>query len=619
MAVLGRLLRQRGAISKLQLSQALQTQNHSGGRLGDILLAQGALNYLSLYQSIAQQEQCSFVKLTEDPPDAMLPQACYLHDYLRLRFLPWKKLASGVVVVATSEPASLALHAWLKEHYGKNWRCVVTSPLDIRMQIERLFSSRLTTESRAMLYVQFPHRSARRTLQWRQKLSLVFMIIAAAMAVYHHPRQMAVCMVMVFHVLYASAMLLKGTVFQVGRMAAKHRKSVPPVQTLCDKDLPVYTLLVPLYREAESLPALLASLARLHYPVAKLDIKLIIEADDDETFRAAQALRPGYHVDIIRVPVSKPRTKPKACNYGLRFARGDYLTIYDAEDRPHPDQLRASVAAFRAAPKDVVCLQARLRYFNADENMLTRLFELEYRILFRTLLPGLQALGIPLPLGGTSNHFNLKRLRALGAWDPYNVTEDADIGVRISVAGLRTQMLDSFTLEEAPITLSAWFNQRSRWIKGYMQTWCVHMRSPVKLLQEIGLTSFMGLQFFIGISCLAFLTAPIIWALSLWLLYSHGPGVPQWFGWVMWLNLCMFLVLHWQQAASVLPLKRGKRWRFIRAAIIFPVYWFLHSLASYKALWQLIFRPHYWEKTRHGLSKYVRLAGGTGKARKATV
>ena len=218
------------------------------------------------------------------------------------------------------------------------------------------------------------------------------------------------------------------------------------------------------------------------------------------------------------MPPSQPQTKPKACNFALRFARGEYLVIYDAEDRPEPDQLRKVVATFRRAPPNTACLQCRLNYFNANENWLTRMFTLDYSLWFDQVLPGLERLNMPIPLGGTSNHFRIDVLRELRAWDPFNVTEDADLGIRLTQKGYRVGVVDSTTFEEASCQAGNWIRQRSRWIKGYMQTLLVHTRRPLHLIRSTGPLGFLGFVFFIGGTVLSGLLNPIFWALYLvWL------------------------------------------------------------------------------------------------------
>ncbi len=370
------------------------------------------------------------------------------------------------------------------------------------------------------------------------------------------------------------------------------------------KKLPLYTILVPLYREANVLPALVEALRALDYPKKKLDIKLILEDDDAETVAAAEALNLDARFEIIRVPVCEPRTKPKACNYALHFARGEFLVIYDAEDRPEPDQLKKAVAAFRAAPAQIACLQARLNFFNAEENLLTTLFALDYALWFDFLLPGLDRLGVPMPLGGTSNHFRTDALRAIYGWDPYNVTEDADLGIRLSQMGYRVSTLDSTTFEEATNELGNWMRQRSRWLKGYMQTWLVHMRSPRGLLRNAGWRGFLCFQLFIGGTVLSALTSPILWALSL---LPFVPGIaplPDPFGIVVPAPVLGLLIGNslFTYLAMLGPYRRG--WLSLSPyGLAAPFYWLLISFAAYRGLLQLFTRPWHWEKTRHGTSR----------------
>ena len=297
-------------------------------------------------------------------------------------------------------------------------------------------------------------------------------------------------------VFYLGNFVFKGILVSVGgaRSADRDESIAIAARALSDDELPVFTVLVPMFREPEMLPVLAQALRELDYPLGKLDIKLVLEADDHETIEVARTLGLEGVFEVIRVPPSQPQTKPKACNFALRFARGEYLVIYDAEDRPEPDQLRKVVATFRRSPANTACLQCRLNYFNASENWLTRMFTLDYALWFDQVLPGLERLNIPIPLGGTSNHFKIDVLRELHAWDPFNVTEDADLGIRLTQKGYRVGVVDSTTFEEASCHAGNWIRQRSRWIKGYMQTFLVHTRRPLHLLRTTGPLGFLGFR-----------------------------------------------------------------------------------------------------------------------------
>jgi cellulose synthase/poly-beta-1,6-N-acetylglucosamine synthase-like glycosyltransferase len=219
---------------------------------------------------------------------------------------------------------------------------------------------------------------------------------------------------------------------------------------------------------------------------------------------------------------------------------------------------------------------------------------------FDFMLPALQRLKMPIPLGGTSNHFIKDKLVELGGWDPYNVTEDADLGIRASAYGYKISMLDSTTLEEAPLSVISWIKQRTRWIKGYMQTYIVHMRQPKMAYKSLGLIGFTAMQFFIGAPGIAFFMLPITLLATI-----HTPPLPEslyWFSNVCYANLLfnMYAILVMAVFISIY-----NKWRITLAPFIFPMYWFLHTIASFYAFWQLIFKPHYWNKTEHGMSKFV--------------
>ena len=316
---------------------------------------------------------------------------------------------------------------------------------------------------------------------------------------------------------YLGNFVFKGLLVAVGGGRSTERDVSIEIaaRALRDDELPVFTVLVPMFREPQMLPRLAESLRALDYPLGKLDIKLVLEAEDEETIAVAQTLGLEGVFEVIRVPPSQPQTKPKACNFALRFARGEYLVIYDAEDRPEPDQLRKVVETFRRAPPNTACLQCRLSYYNASENWLTRMFTLDYALWFDLVLPGLERLGIPIPLGGTSNHFKIDVLRELHAWDPFNVTEDADLGIRLTQKGYRVGVVDSTTFEEASCRAGQWIRQRTRWIKGYMQTFLVHTRRPIRCCAPPGRSGFLGFVFFIGGTVLSGLLNPIFWTLYL--------------------------------------------------------------------------------------------------------
>lgn len=600
---LGHLLLRGKLIDADQLARALAEQKRTGVRLGDILISRGLLSPLKLYVALAEQKRTPLVDLAIEPPDASLVDPALIQLYLAHRMVPWRK-QNGVLHIAAAEPEDPVI-AEIAKRFGENCRVVLATPRDIRQAIERLFTRRIEDEARLGLWRRMPEKSARR--QWRLGRYLFFAVLAEVItATAFFPQIGIPLMVGFFSLFFAGTLLFKLYLFSVGDLLRQERQENR--QELYEHDLPVYSILVPLYREARSVPGLLKALRTMDYPKHKLDIKLVVEADDLETIRAIKEAKPESYFEMIYVPPSLPRTKPKACNYALRFARGTYLTIYDAEDRPEPDQLKKAVQMFRISPADVICLQARLNYYNRKENLLTRLFSIEYGTLFNFLLPALYHLHIPILLGGTSNHIALDELRRMGAWDPFNVTEDADLGIRLAALGYRTMPLDSVTMEESPLSLRAWLLQRSRWIKGYIQTWLVYMRHPVALHRVFGATGFWGLQFFLGGSSMVYISAPFLWVLSLFWMAGALPAsitLPLPLVHLSWAVLFIGMGLQWWMAWRTV---QALQWKEMATAVrIFPVYWILHSIASARALWQLFYKPYHWDKTEHGLSKMFRM------------
>jgi cellulose synthase/poly-beta-1,6-N-acetylglucosamine synthase-like glycosyltransferase len=374
---------------------------------------------------------------------------------------------------------------------------------------------------------------------------------------------------------------------------------------IADRQLPVYSVLVPLFGEANVLPGLVQSLSALDYPPPKLEILLVLEATDIETQVALLKLAIPQRFRTIVVPDGQPRTKPKALNYALQFARGDYVVVYDAEDRPQPDQLRRALEAFRRHPPQLGCVQAQLNIYNPRASWFTRQFTVEYSALFDGILPALARLGLPVPLGGTSNHFPREVLVAAGGWDPFNVTEDADLGFRLARQGWRTTVLASTTWEEAPISFGRWFRQRTRWLKGWMQTYLVHTRQPWRLNAELGAGGALGFHALMGGLVLSALVHPLFYVLLTYQALSgrlFAPadtlaGAALWT--IAWINLAAgYLTSIFVGALSAW--RRGQP-RLALSALLMPLCWLLVSAAAYRALYQLTTNPYFWEKTEHGL------------------
>ncbi len=379
---------------------------------------------------------------------------------------------------------------------------------------------------------------------------------------------------------------------------------LPPVG-----ELPGYAILVPLRNEWEVIPGLVAALRALDYPSDRLDIIFVTEADDAGTRTALGAAELAAHMRVVTVPAGRPRTKPRALNYALQDARGDLVAVYDAEDVPDRDQLLKAAAAFADADHRLACVQARLDVYNPTQSTTTRQFALEYAALFHGVLPALDRLRLPLPLGGTSNHFRRSVLEDCGAWDAFNVTEDADLGIRFVRLGYRVAMLDSSTGEEAPALPRAWLNQRTRWLKGWMQTYLVHMRSPVRLVRELGPWGFFGFQAMLGGMILSALVHPwfVVWAT--WTIAVGGAALPD-AGALLW--LCGFNLVAGYATGVALAVAAAAKigaWRLVTSAVLIPFYWLAISFAAYCAVFDLIRRPHYWAKTPHGACNKQALRG----------
>jgi cellulose synthase/poly-beta-1,6-N-acetylglucosamine synthase-like glycosyltransferase len=478
-----------------------------------------------------------------------------------------------------------------------------------RTELERV---RFSTDG---LFAASPELSARTTLSTRQRDWFIAGGVALLVSVLLAPHFTVLVLVGVCTVGYAASMVVRIWLYLTSlgdpdmvRFSDTEARSAP------DEVLRPYTVMVPAFREPEVMSSLVAHLRRLDYPAERLQVLVLLETDDVGTIAAArQAIGPARDVRILLVPPGGPRTKPKALNYGLTHASGTYLTIFDAEDRPDPLQLRKAALGFSKSPPSVACLQAHLGFFNAGQNLITRWFQVEYSMWFRQMLPGMSKLGAPIPLGGTSNHFRTEVLLDLGAWDPNNVTEDADLGARLSRAGYRSEVLDSITLEEANSDFVNWAKQRSRWYKGYLQTFLVHIRDFRSARRALGTRELLLFTILVGGTPLIAVVNPIFWTLTvLWFIVKPGWLMAMYPALLYYLGLLVWLVGNFAFTfVSMLEAAEVDDSLFV-AAFLTPVYWVMMSIAAYKALVQVIFAPTYWEKTRHGLNHQASVAHPPG-------
>jgi cellulose synthase/poly-beta-1,6-N-acetylglucosamine synthase-like glycosyltransferase len=448
--------------------------------------------------------------------------------------------------------------------------------------------------------------SAERTLTTRQTAVACLLLALITSGVMLDARPVVTGTIAFFTLVF-----LGTTVLRVVYLTRGYRASIRPTPRAIEGphgSLPTYSVLVPIYQEATVVPALLDAIDQLDYPFDRLDVILLVEHDDEETAHACQHhIRPGWR--IVRVPEGHPRTKPRALNIGLPLVRGEFVTIYDAEDRPERDQLRKSVAEFRRSSESVACLQARLDYYNAGQNLLTKWFACEYATHFGLYLEGVADLDHALPLGGTSSHLRTAAVRALGGWDAWNVTEDCELGMRLAAAGYRSRTLDSVTWEEAVPVLWRWVRQRSRWVKGFTQTTLVMLRSPIRTARGMGIRRYLAALASVGGVPVVLVTQVVFWTL-LWAyvaLRAAGADVspiealfPEPF-----LSLGMVSLLVGNFAvllAHVGVVYQQERYELVRYAVFMPMYWLLTSIGAWRGLAQLIHRPHFWEKTLHGLA-----------------
>lgn len=559
-----------------------------------------------LYVSFLERSGFPLVDVRNEVLDESFVEQCDLLHLNAFLYLPMRNDGKGNLLVAAADPMDERLQGILEIKFNTKIKLVAASDLDITWMVHKLRGEYYVKESVFSLMRKDPESSGLTTFTDAQ---LLFIFIAIGFALLLLTVNFVnsfiffnlfFSFVFLFSIVFKLYIALKGSKYELVEVVTKEE-----VKAVKNDTLPVYTILLPVYKEDKLIRKLIWNLRSLDYPRGKLDVKLLIEEDDDKTLNAVRNLDFPANFETIVVPFHMPKTKPKACNYGLFFCKGIYLTIYDAEDVPDSDQLKKVVSLFRKLPKDYVVLQGALNYFNKNENLLTRMFTLEYSYWFDYMLPGLQSLDVPIPLGGTSNHFKLDKLKELGGWDPFNVTEDADLGVRVFEKRYKVGVVNSTTLEEANNEPFNWIRQRSRWIKGYMQTLLVHMRNPVRLVNKIGWRGFFGFNFFVGFTPITFLLYPVLLGFYIIYIIFDLQTVRVLFpDWVLYISIFNFVAGNTLMIyVNMLAVFKRRFYELILFALVNPFYWLMHSIAAYKGLWQLIYKPFYWEKTNHGLTK----------------
>ncbi|MCC5991217.1 MAG: glycosyltransferase [Rhodobacteraceae bacterium] len=594
---LGEILIRMGAIGPDDLLQMRQLQSHQAGTLGEILIAQGVISEQVLLQALARQFDTRIVTASGATLDPALVDTVGLARCLRLQCLPLRN-AGAVTVVATPRPDQFDRHRPILEAALGPVVPVVMSERGMHALVLRTRRQRLKLWAETSVAGQASCRTMR--LSGLRHAALAVLLLLAFLLILF-PAAVMVALLVVVGVFLALTSALKLLAALAAYRYPESRAPPVPGNKIVIQRKPIVTLLVPLYKEPETVPRLLRRLARLTWPRNLLDVLLIVEEDDHATRAALAAAQLPRWMRIIPVPDARLRTKPRALNHAMLFARGSIVGVYDAEDAPEPDQIHRVVQCFNDGPPDLACVQGVLDFYNPRANWIARCFTIEYAVWFRLILPGMQRLGLAVPLGGTTLFFRRDVLERLGGWDAHNVTEDADLGIRLARHGYYTQLLDTVTYEEANCRALPWVKQRSRWLKGYAVTWLVHMRAPMLLWRQLGAWRFFGVQvLFLG-TLVQFALAPLLW--SFWLILL-GIGHPLLAALPMAV-IIGFIALFLLSEAITLSIGflalRARHHRHLRLWLpALHAYFPLAVLAVYKALWELLAAPYYWDKTSHG-------------------
>lgn len=609
---LGDMLVQSGQLTREQLDKALSFQRKSGGMLGDILLSLQFLEPEQLYRAIATQNNLGRIGTDFNfDVTAKLPE-----PVARKYGVVILQQFDNRYLVAVNEPLADERRGALEEQLGLPVEQVLATKNEMEAFWTEAYGTEMLEVSTSKLATEQPHNSASVTFTRKQLAAIAAIVATVVGGLGWNWLGTLIAINVIVQLFYFLMTLFRFAIIMYGsKTDSQYRFTSEQLRSIDEKDLPFYTILVPMYKESDVIPQLIRNLERLDYPKAKLDVRLLIENDDVEAQELIKSMKLPPYYTVLVVPDSLPKTKPKACNFGLIRARGEYVVIYDAEDRPDPDQLKKVYLTFQACDERTACVQAKLNYFNSGQNLLTKWFTQEYSMWFELLLPGIMKLNIPIPLGGTSNHFKTDVLKALNAWDPYNVTEDADLGIRLYKEGYKTAIVDSRTWEEANSRVGNWIRQRSRWIKGYMQTWLVHMRHPVRLYRELGLRGFLGFHVMVLATPMLPLLNPVFWSMIVLWYGFKAEWISMFFpGEIYYMASAEFYVanflfvfsgaagVYWVIHSLELRGDRYFSYGLVRTTLLTPLYWVLMSIASVKAAWQLITKPFYWEKTVHGLS-----------------
>ncbi len=582
-----------GIVSSDDMLSALSHKGREAGRLPDVLRARGLVVEHDLLQAEARNWGIRLIDLASALPDPRLIDAVGAADCLRYGLVPWRRVGD-VTVVALSRPEELQrLRPMLEARLGPI--CAGLAPARaIAMAVHAWRGPRLAQAAENRVPDAESCRSWPRLHRAPKAMAALVLGLGLVLAA-----PLAAGLAVLGFAMLSLAMIVA---LKFAAMVAALRAPAPGPAPASDAIDPTVSIIVALYREGNIARRLVRRLARLDYPEELLDVILAVEAGDQITLDALGAAELPPWMRIIVVPEGQVKTKPRALNHALDYARGAIIGVYDAEDAPEADQIRKVVAQFQRSGPEVGCLQGVLDYYNPRTNWLSRCFTIEYAGWFRLILPGVARLGLVVPLGGTTLFFRRDVIESLGGWDAHNVTEDADLGVRLARHGYRTDLIDTVTGEEANCRAIPWVKQRSRWLKGYMMTWAVHMRSPRLLWRQLGSRAFLGFQvMFLG-TIAQFLLAPLLWSfmiLPFGLAHPLATILPAALFWTMTAILALSELAN--LAIGIVGLRRTRHGLSLWWVPTMKLYFPLASFAAYKALVELVTKPFYWDKTTHGI------------------
>ncbi|EPX80086.1 glycosyltransferase family 2 protein [Litoreibacter arenae] len=596
-SLLGEQLVDQGLLTPDQLLVAIALQARQNVPLGEILVCQGFVAEEDVLRCLAKQYDTYLVNFGASPPDPRLFSQLAPADCLKLGFIPWR-MQGERVVIATAHPERIP-NIRLKLPPALADALFVLAPhSDVQDAIHAQYDDVLAAQAEKRTA---PEDSCRNWSTRAMQLILAALVVGSVGGAVYAPLWLLWA---VFGT--ATLALALNTALKAACAVIALRKTSPKPPDEGPKPilrLPKISILVPLFRERDIAGALVKRLARLSYPRELLEICLVVEASDSVTEKALTKGGLPRWMRVVRVPEGGVQTKPRALNYALDFTSGSLIGVYDAEDAPDPGQLHSVAKAFAQGGADLACVQGILSFYNARTNWLSRCFFFEYAGWFRVMLPGLQKLGLAIPLGGTTLFFRRDILVKIGAWDAHNVTEDADLGMRLARRGYRCEMIETVTQEEANSHVWPWVKQRSRWLKGYAVTWCVHMRRPLLLWRELGAWKFAGFQILFLSTLMSFFLAPVLWWSLLTFLFNwpnpvFDPMPPAivasatvFFLAAEIITLAIFAV-----AAAKVDKRPHSAW-----ILTLPAYFIFGTLAAYKGLGELLFNPFYWDKTEHGM------------------